>query len=564
LSQVLSWREMTGVGMQINLIQDASVAAAPSGFAATIRAAADVLQQTFRDNVTLNIRFGWGTYNNSVDPALTGSSGSEGGPTAGDAVSYSILRSWLIADASSEADITATGSLPSSNFSLPNNQDSFFVASAQEKALGHFAGSSGTIDGAVGFGTSSTSSFWFPFALHELTHAMGRTTGAYTLPPATGMDLYRYSAPGAFQWAGGQPAYFSIDGGRTRLANFSTVSDYADWATDGLTTNDPFLAFVPSSATLLTATDITMMDVLGFDVSNTVLRLVGPGDFSQNGYNDLAWSRDGNAVLWLNNASAFNEVQVANAHVGSEWTAFGVGKDVTGTTDVVWHNGTGGSAQIWQLRGASLVGAGILQGQMGSEWHVASLGDFNGNGNTDILWESSAGNINVWSLSGLSLESTATSNGQIGADWHIITHGDFYGSGRDGLLWEDPSGDLQSWAMNAAAVTTVANVGHMGSEWRCAGVGSFQNDGPTDVVWVDTNNDVQLWQMSNGVISQFITPSGHDGQEWHLGAIGDFNADGSSDLLWLNNNGAAQIWQINGSQVSTYFASAPSGETLVF
>src|SRR3954462_14154311 len=160
LSQVLSWREMTGVGMQINLIQDASVAAAPSGFAATIRAAADVLQQTFRDNVTLNIRFGWGTYNNSVDPALTGSSGSEGGPTAGDAVSYSILRSWLIADASSEADITATGSLPSSNFSLPNNQDSFFVASAQEKALGHFAGSSGTIDGAVGFGTSSTSSFW--------------------------------------------------------------------------------------------------------------------------------------------------------------------------------------------------------------------------------------------------------------------------------------------------------------------------------------------------------------------------------------------------------------------
>jgi len=44
--------------VQINLIADDSVSTAPSGFAAQVAAAAIVLQQAFRDNVTLNIRYG--------------------------------------------------------------------------------------------------------------------------------------------------------------------------------------------------------------------------------------------------------------------------------------------------------------------------------------------------------------------------------------------------------------------------------------------------------------------------------------------------------------------------
>ena len=552
--------------MQINLIADDSISTAPSGFAAQVSAAAAVLQQAFRDNITLNIRYGWGTFNNSGDPGLIGSSGAEAAPVSGDAISYQLLRSWLVADASSQADNTASTFLPSSNLSLPDGQNLFFVASAQEKALGHFSGTSTVIDGAVGFGTSSTSDFWFPFALHELTHAMGRISGSSTEPPATILDLYRYNSPGVYQWVGGQPAYFSIDGGNTRLTNFSTVSGSdADWATDSFATNDPFLAFVPPTATSLTTADITTIDVLGFDISSVVLKFVGTGKFSQNGSDGIAWSRDGNAVLWLDNGSAFSEVLVSNAHVGPEWTAVGTGKDISGTSDIIWQNGAGGNVQVWQLSGTTLVGAGIPPGRMGSEWHVASLGDFNGNGNTDVLWENAAGNINVWSLTGLSLDQAAPSNAQIGSEWHIITHGDFFGTGRDALLWEDTAGNLQSWAMNAAQLTNIVGVGQMGAEWRAAGVGNFQNDGPTDVVWVDsTTNDVQLWQMTNGAISRFIIPSGHNGLEWKLAAVADFNGDQNSDLLWLNNNGAADLWQINGSQVSSRLASTPAGEILTF
>lgn len=296
------------------------------------------------------------------------------------------------------------------------------------------------------------------------------------------------------------------------------------------------------------------------------LQYVAPGDFTGAGAGDLVFTNSGNAVLWAQGSNGFGQVNVPNAHMGTEWSAFDTGAfNGDGKTGLLWTNGSGGQIALWQLNGGQLSGFNIPQGRMGSEWHVASLGDFNGDGTTDVLWENTQGQLNVWSLRDLTLQSAAASNGQIGTDWHIIAHGDFFGSGKDGLLWENTSGDLQSWALNGADVTRViTTVGHMGSEWRCGGVGSFQNDGPTDVVWVNGNNDLQIWQMDNGAISRIITPSGHDGTEWRLTGLAGFDGGSNSNLLWLNSNGSADIWQINGSQVSSHLVSAPNGETLLF
>ena len=59
--------------MIINLIPDDSVARAPAGFSAIIRAAADLIQQNFTNNITINIRFGWGTWNNRPKAGRTAS-----------------------------------------------------------------------------------------------------------------------------------------------------------------------------------------------------------------------------------------------------------------------------------------------------------------------------------------------------------------------------------------------------------------------------------------------------------------------------------------------------------
>ena len=62
------------------------------------------------------------------------------------------------------------------------------------------------------------------------------------------------------------PAYFSIDGGVTNLANFSTTSDYYDWS--ATTPDDSFDAFSQiGAANTLSGADLTLMVALGFDVA---------------------------------------------------------------------------------------------------------------------------------------------------------------------------------------------------------------------------------------------------------------------------------------------------------
>lgn len=253
--------------MNIILISDDSVSSAPAGFVAAVQAAANILDQTFIDPISVNIRYGWGTYNNTTDSELTNANLAIGGPLATDHVSYATLTSWLSDDENSAFDTAAYSSLPGDTSSLPGNANNFVVTSAQEKAFGHFSGLPSANDGAIGFGTNTTSNFWEEGALHEITHALGRETGfPYEHNVPTLMDLFRYNAPGQFQWGTGQPAYFSINGGQTDLADFSTISDFSDLAIDSLTPADPFDYKASNPAiNSLTSLDIEMMDVLGFN-----------------------------------------------------------------------------------------------------------------------------------------------------------------------------------------------------------------------------------------------------------------------------------------------------------
>jgi len=76
--------------------------------------------------------------------------------------------------------------------------------------------------------------------------------------------LFQYSAPGVIQTTQGQPAYFSIDGGVTNLNNFDTAYDAGDWGPN--VTSDAFGYGAYDAVNSVTSTDITLMDVLGFNV----------------------------------------------------------------------------------------------------------------------------------------------------------------------------------------------------------------------------------------------------------------------------------------------------------
>jgi hypothetical protein len=257
--------------MEINLIPDSSVASAPAGFTAAVEDAAAIYDQDFPGDYTINISYGWGTFDNTPSSELTNpNSGvySLGGGGSSTPVSYSELDSWLTADAASSAQIAAVQSLPESSASFPGDPSSFFVSSAEEKALGVFTGDSSALDGSIGFnvGDASTPEDWEPAALTEIAHSLGWDSIAQGGSYPDVADLFRYSAPGQYGWTSGQSAYFSIDGGETDLADFATSFDQTLFS--DLPADDPLRLPFTSSATTLTAFDIEALSVIGFGVVN--------------------------------------------------------------------------------------------------------------------------------------------------------------------------------------------------------------------------------------------------------------------------------------------------------
>ena len=56
----------------------------------------------------------------------------------------------------------------------------------------------------------------------------------------------------------------SVDGGKTVLADYATSSDYGDWASNSLTTTDPYDAYVASGSNALTTVDLAVLDSIGY------------------------------------------------------------------------------------------------------------------------------------------------------------------------------------------------------------------------------------------------------------------------------------------------------------
>ena len=265
--------------MQINLTYDASTSSAPAAFFAAMNYCVQYLDNLITNNITVNIDVGWGEIGGgSIAAGDDGQGGAEG-----IILSYAQLKAALLAHSNSAADASAYANLPSADIS---NGAGFLVAAAEAKAWGLVPATGTELDGVVGFDSSTAWNFstsnlavageysFVSVALQELTHALGRSIGLTADAPLTVLNLFKYASPGDIQTEVGGAAYFSINGGATNLANFATTSDYSDWS--NTVPNDAFDAFFASgTAYTISATDITLLNVLGFSVNNTMLGGMG-------------------------------------------------------------------------------------------------------------------------------------------------------------------------------------------------------------------------------------------------------------------------------------------------
>jgi serralysin len=328
----------TSGGITINLLFDAAAMAAPASFRAGIRQAASLLTGAISDKITVNIK---------IDYSGTGG-GAAAGPDNGQYQTYSSVRADLINNAT-PGDPTFNA-LPGG--SPIQGQTNVAVWNAQLKLWGLLgANDTTTDDGSATFATDISSGLLVGVALHELTHAMGRVPYGppYGSQPDI-LDLFRFTSPGTRLIDGNNTApaaYFSVDGGNTKLADFGQNSDPSDFLNSGVQGgNDPFNEYYTGSTLQsLTAVDKELLDALGFHtttaVTTTVIESFGSTELVQVGSNYFLDSVSSGSGPELKFGGA---LVVAGQYGG--WAPIGAER-TAGGYDVAWKNAGLGLYTLW-------------------------------------------------------------------------------------------------------------------------------------------------------------------------------------------------------------------------
>lgn len=302
----------TASALNINLVPASGMSQdAIDGF----QLAADYWESVLTDDVTVNVDIDFAT----LDTGILGSAGS-----TTQLQSVSGYFTALGGDATSTIDATAVSNLPTLSGSggltfetqIYNGVDAMVLGTDNDdsannrfislntstaKAVGLFTGSASASDANITFSDSFTWDFdnsdgvdeghqdFVGVAIHELGHSLGFRSGVDTVdffidnPDSlenfrvwSGLDMFRYSAEGTLDLSVGTASYFSVDGGTTNLALFSTGSSNGDgrqashWKDNlGLGIMDP-TANPPGNTNTVTALDLQAFDVMGWDLAAPV------------------------------------------------------------------------------------------------------------------------------------------------------------------------------------------------------------------------------------------------------------------------------------------------------
>lgn len=282
-------------GLVINVSYDSSVstatAAEQSGLQAAVNSAVSFMEGMFTNPVTITIDVGWGEVaGNSIPSGAVAASTSTGSD-----LSYQTLRSDLTTAYSaggSSYQAQAAAALPGSDPTGSTVTNDFYVSQAEEKALGVTLFRGGTTpDGSIGlaalsnwnFGTTGVRAIAGQYDAigaieHEISEVMGRVGSLGTLFGSgiyTPLDLFRYSGTSTLTPSSGSGS-FSTNGQSLALPfndPFTAGGDAGDWSST--ISGDAFGCSTAGSAETVSATDLQVMNVLGWTLSTSGLTAAG-------------------------------------------------------------------------------------------------------------------------------------------------------------------------------------------------------------------------------------------------------------------------------------------------
>ena len=137
---------------------------------------------------------------------------------------------------------------------------------------------------------------------------MGQNAG--TLGRYSPIDLFRYASPGVLDLVPANSAYFSIDGGTTVLHTFNGPNggDLSDWL-KGPIADSYDVGPTLGSEMVVSSEDVTLMDVIGYDVAVPPLS----GDYNGNGVVDAA-----DYTVWRDTLGSTTDLRANGDSTGSK------------------------------------------------------------------------------------------------------------------------------------------------------------------------------------------------------------------------------------------------------
>jgi hypothetical protein len=550
-----SFVAVTSGGITINLIFDAAALAAPASFRAGIQQAVAILAAAISDKITVNLK---------IDYSGTGG-GAAAGPDHGLFESYSSIRADLVNNAT-PGDTTFNALAAGSSI---QGQSNVAVWNAQLKLWGLMAANDTTTDdGSATFATDINPNLLIGVALHELTHAMGRVPYG---PQPDIFDLFRFTGSGTrlFQAGATAPAaYFSLDGGNTKVADYGRTSDASDFLNSGVQgPNDPFNEFYTGSTSQqLTAADLKQLDALGFHLVAANTGSVSINDVAITEGNSgtkietfTVTRSGGTAAFDVNFATSNNSATVADNDYVANAGALHFDTGVNTQTISVTINGDtkieANETFFVNLSGATN-GATISDNQATGTIvdddgnHVR---DFNADGHSDILWQNANGTPAAWLMNGTSAAAFGPALTNPGPAWHEKAAADFNGDGKADILWQNDNGTPGVWLMDGTGVAAYGpGLTNPGPTWHATAAADFSGDGKADILWQNDNGTPAVWLMDGTGVATYGPGLTNPGPAWHEKAAADFNGDGKADILWQNDNGTAAVWLMDGTNAASY------------
>ena len=283
-------------GLVIHVSYDSSVSSATateqSGLQAAVNSAVSFMEGMFTNSVTITIAVGWGEVGGQT---ISGPGAVAASTSTGNDLSYSALSSALKSTYSaggSQYQSQAGAALPGSDPTGSTVTMDFYVSQAQEKALGvALFGGGTTPDGSIGlaalsnwnFGTAGVRAIGGQYDAigaieHEISEVMGRVGSLGTLFGSgiyTPLDLFRYSGPNSLTPSSGSGSFSTNGQSLAQPFNdpFTAGGDAGDWSST--VSGDAFGYSTTGSAELVSATDLQVMNVLGWNLSASGLASAG-------------------------------------------------------------------------------------------------------------------------------------------------------------------------------------------------------------------------------------------------------------------------------------------------